>query len=49
MTKDEIVKILMKQVVAMGLKIRLITLDAGFYTVDRSISFHSLNDITLLS
>ena len=34
MTKDEIVKILVEQVVAMGFKIRLITLDAGFYTVD---------------
>ncbi|ACP44813.1 transposase IS4 family protein [Sulfolobus islandicus Y.G.57.14] len=34
MTKDEIVKILVEQVMAMGFKIRLITLDAGFYTVD---------------
>jgi len=34
MTKDEIVKALVEQVVAMGFKIRLITLDAGFYTVD---------------
>jgi len=34
MTKDEIVKILVEQVVAMGFKVRLITLDAGFYTVD---------------
>jgi len=34
MTKDEIVKNLVEQVVAMGFKIRLITLDAGFYTVD---------------
>uniref|UniRef100_UPI000AAEDAE9 hypothetical protein n=1 Tax=Saccharolobus islandicus TaxID=43080 RepID=UPI000AAEDAE9 len=32
MTKDEIVKVLVEQV--MGFKIRLITLDAGFYTVD---------------
>jgi putative transposase len=42
MTKDEIVKILVEQVVAMGFKIRLITLDAGFYSVDSSISFYSL-------
>jgi hypothetical protein len=34
MTKEEIVKILVEQVVALGFKIRLITLDAGFYTVD---------------
>ncbi|QXJ33355.1 hypothetical protein J5U21_03032 [Saccharolobus shibatae] len=34
MTKDDIVKILVEQVVAMGFKIRLIVLDAGFYTVD---------------
>ncbi|ACP47159.1 transposase IS4 family protein [Sulfolobus islandicus Y.G.57.14] len=34
MTKEEIVKALVEQVVAMGFKIRLITLDAGFYTVD---------------
>jgi FOG: Transposase and inactivated derivatives len=34
MTKDEIVKALVEQVVAMGFKIRLITLDAGFYTID---------------
>jgi len=34
MTKDEIVKVLVEQVVVMGFKIRLITLDAGFYTVD---------------
>ncbi|QXJ34874.1 ISH3 family transposase [Saccharolobus shibatae] len=34
MTKDDIVKILVEQVVAMGFKIRLIALDAGFYTVD---------------
>jgi len=34
MTKDEIVKALVEQVVAMGFKVRLITLDAGFYTVD---------------
>ncbi|WP_432517930.1 DUF4322 domain-containing protein [Saccharolobus islandicus] len=34
MTKDDIVKILVEQVTAMGFKIRLITLDAGFYTVD---------------
>jgi FOG: Transposase and inactivated derivatives len=33
MTKDEIVKALVEQVVAMGFKIRLITLDAGFYTI----------------
>jgi DNA-directed RNA polymerase subunit E'/Rpb7 len=30
MTKDEIVKALVEQVVAMGFKIRLITLDARF-------------------
>jgi len=34
MTKEEIVKILVEQVMAMGFKVRLITLDAGFYTVD---------------
>jgi IS4 transposase len=34
MTKEEIVKALVEQVVAMGSKVRLITLDAGFYTVD---------------
>jgi IS4 transposase len=34
MTKEEIVKNLVEQVVAMGFKIRMITLDAGFYTVD---------------
>ncbi|ACP35191.1 transposase IS4 family protein [Sulfolobus islandicus L.S.2.15] len=34
MTKEEIVKVLVEQVMAMGFKIRLITLDAGFYTVD---------------
>jgi putative transposase len=34
MTKDEIVKALVEQVVAMGFKVRLMTLDAGFYTVD---------------
>jgi IS4 transposase len=34
MTKEEIVKALVEQVIAMGFKIRLITLDAGFYTVD---------------
>ena len=34
MSKEEIVKILVEQVVAMGFKIKLITLDAGFYTVD---------------
>ncbi|WP_432517853.1 ISH3 family transposase [Saccharolobus islandicus] len=34
MTKDEIMKALVEQVMAMGFKIRLITLDAGFYTVD---------------
>ena len=34
MTKEEIVKALVEQVVAMGFKIRLITLDAGFYTID---------------
>ena len=34
MTKDEIVKALVEQVTAMGFKIRLITLDAGFYTID---------------
>ncbi|ADX84609.1 hypothetical protein SiRe_0523 [Sulfolobus islandicus REY15A] len=36
MTKDEIVKALVEQV--MGFKIRLITLNAGFYTVDVSKS-----------
>jgi len=34
MTKEEIVKALVEQVVAMGFKIRMITLEAGFYTVD---------------
>jgi hypothetical protein len=34
MTKDEVVKALVEQVVAMGFKVRLMTLDAGFYTVD---------------
>jgi len=34
MTKEEIVKILVEQVMAMGFKVRLITLDAGFYTID---------------
>ncbi|ACP46782.1 transposase IS4 family protein [Sulfolobus islandicus Y.G.57.14] len=34
MTKDEIMKALVEQVIAIGFKIRLITLDAGFYTVD---------------
>ncbi|AAK42895.1 Third ORF in transposon ISC1225 [Saccharolobus solfataricus P2] len=34
MTKDEIVKILIEQVVAMGFRIKLIALDAGFYTVE---------------
>ena len=34
MTKEEIVKALVEQVMAMGFKIRLITLDAGFYTID---------------
>ena len=34
MTEDEVVKALVEQVVAMGFKIRLMTLDAGFYTVD---------------
>ena len=34
MTKDEMVKILVEQVMAMGFKVRLITLDAGFYTID---------------
>jgi len=34
MTKEEIVKVLVEQVVAMGFKIRLMTLDAGFYTID---------------
>lgn len=33
MTKDEIVKILIEQVV-MGFRIKLIALDAGFYTVE---------------
>ena len=31
MTKEEIVKALVEQVMAMGFKIRLITLDAGFW------------------
>ena len=30
MTKDEIVKALVQQVMTTGLKVRLITLDAGF-------------------
>ena len=34
MTRDEVVKALVEQVVAMGFKVRLMTLDAGFYTVD---------------
>jgi FOG: Transposase and inactivated derivatives len=34
MTKDEVVKALVERVVAMGFKVRLMTLDAGFYTVD---------------
>jgi IS4 transposase len=34
MTKDEIVKALVEQVVEIGFKIRLITFDAGFYIVD---------------
>ena len=34
MTKEEVVKALVEQVVAMGFKVRLMTLDAGFYTVD---------------
>ncbi|WP_048087682.1 ISH3 family transposase [Metallosphaera yellowstonensis] len=34
MTKDEVVKALVEQVVAMGFKVRLMTLDAGFYTID---------------
>ncbi|WP_016729752.1 ISH3 family transposase [Saccharolobus islandicus] len=34
MTKDEIVKVLIEQVVAMGFRIKLIALDAGFYTVE---------------
>ena len=34
MTKEEIMKALVEQVTAMGFKIRLMTLDAGFYTVD---------------
>ena len=34
MTKDEVVKALVEQVVAVGFKVRLMTLDAGFYTVD---------------
>ena len=37
MTKEEIVRALVEQVVVMGFKIRLITLDAGFYTVDVSM------------
>ena len=32
MTKDEVVKALVERVVAMGFKVRLMTLDAGFYT-----------------
>jgi putative transposase len=42
MTKEEIV-ILVEQVVAMGFKIRLITLDAGFYTIDVLNLFHNLS------
>jgi hypothetical protein len=42
MTKGEIVKALVEQVVAMGFKIRLITLDAVFTQLMCSISFHSL-------
>ncbi|QXJ34893.1 hypothetical protein J5U22_01440 [Saccharolobus shibatae] len=34
LTKDEIVKFLVEQVVAMGFKIKLLTLDAGFYTIE---------------
>ncbi|AAK41631.1 ISH3 family transposase [Saccharolobus solfataricus] len=34
MSKDEIVKLLMEQIVGMGLKVGLVTLDAGFYTVE---------------
>jgi len=34
MTKEEIMKALVEQVTATGFKIRLMTLDAGFYTVD---------------
>ncbi|QGA68935.1 ISH3 family transposase [Sulfolobus sp. E11-6] len=33
MTKDEVVKMLVEQVSAMGFKVNLITLDAGFYSV----------------
>ncbi|AWR98588.1 ISH3 family transposase [Metallosphaera hakonensis JCM 8857 = DSM 7519] len=34
MTKDEIVKFLVEQIAGMGFKVRLVTLDAGFYTVE---------------
>ena len=34
MTEDEVVKALVERVVAIGFKVRLMTLDAGFYTVD---------------
>ncbi|EHP70394.1 hypothetical protein MetMK1DRAFT_00008960 [Metallosphaera yellowstonensis MK1] len=34
MTEDEVVKALVEQVVAMGFKVRLMTLDAGFYAID---------------
>jgi len=34
MTKEEVVKALVERVVAMGFKARLMTLDAGFHTVD---------------
>ncbi len=41
MTKDEIVKVLIEQVVAMGFRIKLIALDAGFYTVEVINSYRS--------
>jgi putative transposase len=34
MTKDKVVKALVEQVVAMRFKVRLMSLDAGFYTID---------------
>jgi len=45
MTKEEIVKIFVEQVILMGFKIRLITLDAGFYTVDVLNSISQFNYI----
>jgi hypothetical protein len=43
MSKDEIVKALVEQVVAMGFKIRLITLTRASIPLTCSISFHSLS------